>query len=359
MKTTRVATVALLSLALTACAGSRLAAGGGAPAYRAGSASDALLDVASYPRRSWHPEPPRCVAAAPSVAATAYVAADGAPPYGPPPPPPPPPPPGPVPYSGYGYSPYAPPPPCDVCAIPFPSCAYPCPAWEVTTRARAWWASISGDLLITKGSVSGSGSTADLRDDFGLDDDVVPTVGVDIRYRRHRVRLAWEELSYDGSATLDSGLIFHGTAYPPGEHVDGSMCLTLWEAGYQYALVCTPCTEVWVGAGVWWWEFCSSLDGNDTGLSESRSFSHLYPIGTVDAIQRFGNFSLRGGVHGGLLADDRYALDLEAGVGWRVWGPIELEAGWRWMRFAFHESTNEMIATFSGPYVGLSVSFAF
>ena len=302
---TRGAVAAALALSLSACAGSRLAPGSHAPRGWSGSASDAFaMDVAP-------------VAAAPVQG----------PPCG------------------------APVPPCCPPCVPDP-----CGGFEVSVRVRAWWACASGDLLITRGSEPGSGTTADLQDDLGLCSSVEPTVGVDLRCGRHRLRLAWERLAFCGSETLDEDVIFRGTTFPAGEDVDSWLCLTLWEAGYQYAVVATPCTEVWVGAGAWWWSFSSELDG-ESGLSESRSFSHVLPIATVDAVQRWGNFSLHGGIHGGLLDDDRYAIDLEASVGWRFWGPFELEAGWRWMRFAFHEATNEMDATFTGPFVGLSASF--
>jgi hypothetical protein len=248
-------------------------------------------------------------------------------------------------------------PPCAAAAVE--RVPDPCGGFEVAVRARAWWASASGDLLITRGGEPGSGTVADLEDDLGLDSDVVPSAGVDVRLGRHRVRLGWERLAFSGDATLDAPLVFRGTVFPAGEHVDGSLRLSLWEAGYQFLVVDTPCTEVWVGAGAWYWQFCGSLEGDTPGLDESRSFGHVLPIATLDATQRMGDLFVSAGVHGGMLAEDRYALDLEAAVGLRVWGPIEVEAGWRWMRFAFHETTNEMVATFSGPFVGLSATFRF
>jgi hypothetical protein len=44
---------------------------------------------------------------------------------------------------------------------------------------------------------------------------------------------------------------------------------------------------------------------------------------------------------GGLLASDRYVADFEAGVGYGfLGGRAEVDVGYRWLRFDFHETTN-------------------
>src|SRR5205085_5985485 len=79
-----------VALSVAACSGTRLAAGGGAPASTSGSASDDVFDVA-YPRRAWHPSDPSPCApcapapAAPSCAAPAWTPRPCAPPCAPPP----------------------------------------------------------------------------------------------------------------------------------------------------------------------------------------------------------------------------------------------------------------------------------
>jgi hypothetical protein len=60
---------------------------------------------------------------------------------------------------------------------------------------------------------------------------------------------------------------------------------------------------------------------------------------------------------GGLLASDRYAIDLEATAGVRLGRAVTLDVGYRWMKFVFHETTNEADMTFQGPLVALTVVF--
>jgi hypothetical protein len=60
-------------------------------------------------------------------------------------------------------------------------------------------------------------------------------------------------------------------------------------------------------------------------------------------------------VAGALLASDRYVADFEAGVGYALLGGrAEVDVGYRWLRFDFHETTNVGALTESGLLVSLS-----
>jgi hypothetical protein len=180
---------------------------------------------------------------------------------------------------------------------------------------------------------------------------------VDVRLDRHRVRLAYEDLSFSGTTTFDRSRVYHGVTYPAGERVESDVSLRLLEAGYDYEVVGGDRTNVWAGVAGWVWTFDSKLQGTTSGLDESRGFTHALPVATFAAHHRFGNFAVSAGARGGLIDTDRYAIDLEAGVAWQPTPFMVLSLGWRWMNFAFHETTNVGDLTFSGPYLGLSASF--
>ena len=224
-----------------------------------------------------------------------------------------------------------------------------------TLRARYWRPWATGDVFITKGGAAGSASSVDLKDDLGLDAGNEWMVGADVRMGRHRIRLAYEPLAFDGKNTLDRSVIYHAATYPQGASVQGNIDLTLYEAGYQYASLDDCNDTIWTGVSAWVWTYDGRL--KTTGIDESRSFTHVYPVATVAAEHRFGNWKVAGGLNVGGLATDRYVIDLEASVGVKLFGHLDLEAGYRWMKFEFHESTNKASMTFSGPFVGVAYEF--
>ena len=99
------------------------------------------------------------------------------------------------------------------------------------------------------------------------------------------------------------------------------------------------------------------MKGETSGLNESRTFTHMYPVATAAAEHRFGDVRVAAGANLGGVATDRFVVDLEASLGVRLFGHVVLEAGWRWMRFDFHETTNKASMTFEGPFVGIGGEF--
>lgn len=224
-----------------------------------------------------------------------------------------------------------------------------------TLRTRYWHPWPSGDVFITLGGEPNTASTVDLKDDLDLDAGNEWMVGADVRMGRHRIRFAYEPLSFEGKNVLDRPVIYHGVTYPAGSSVTSDIDLTLYEAGYQYALVDKCNDTLWGGLAAWVWTYDGTM--KTTGIDESRSFTHVYPVATFSGEHRFGNWKVAGGVNVGGLATDRYVVDLEASAGVRLFGHLDLEVGYRWMEFDFHETTNKASMNFSGPFAGIAYEF--
>ena len=222
-------------------------------------------------------------------------------------------------------------------------------------RGRYWRPWATGNVFITKGGASGSATSVDLENDMNLDVGNEWMVGVDVRMGRHRIRGAYEPLSWSGKNTLDRSVVFHGSTFPSGASVKSDLVLTLYEVGYQYALVDGCSDTIWTGVSGWVWTFDGKM--KDSLVSESRSFTHIYPVLTVAGEHRFGNWKIAGGVNFGGVATDQYVADFEASAGVKLFGHLDLEAGYRYMRFDFHTSTNKAQMTFSGPFVGVAYEF--
>ena len=311
--------------------------------------ADGFSVGSEYPRRSWHPAGPDGAGGSPAPWPTGPVYAEP-PSFGAAP--------------ARGVGPCAPPP----CAPP--PCAPPCPAetydvcdpcarhtLAIGARGRWWRAGACGSMFITRGGEPGSAQTLNLCDDLDLERGNAWLVGIDVRLDRHRARFAYEDLSFSGTNVLDRSRVYHGVTYPAGERVESDLSLRLFEAGYEYQVVGGDRTNVWAGLSGWVWTFDSQLKGTTSGLDESRGFTHILPVATLSAQERFGAFALSGAVRGGMIDTDRWALDLEAGVAWRPVQGLVLTLGWRRLQFDFHETTNVADLVFSGPFLGLSASF--
>jgi hypothetical protein len=213
-------------------------------------------------------------------------------------------------------------------------------------------------MLITRGGLPGSGSEIDVDGTLGLDDGDVFEVGVAwAPFARHRVFLAYERFAFDAEQVLPSSVVFRAVMFDAGDRVASSLELDIAKAGYEVLLVATPSTRVRAGIAGWIWRFQGSLENLDGPEDQSRSFTHLLPVAHLAGDATFGALHLTGRVAGGWIGAERHALDLAGGVGVRLWDRVSLEAGWRWTRFVFDETTNEGDLEFSGPYVGASVEF--
>ncbi len=253
---------------------------------------------------------------------------------------------------------------CDVVApvcSPSPVCEPACSPWSFGAFGRYWHPAITGEILITLGGEPGSGSRVDTQDDLDLDAADAFEVGLSVGYRRHRAFLSYEWIPFSGSSILDRPIVYHGVTYPKGEHVESDVELTFWKLGYDYAFVGDPQAKSGLtmrgGLAAWLWDYDGRLQGTDSGIDESRTFSHVLPVATIAAEGAFGVFHVAGRASGGLLASDRYVVDLEASVGVTLWKTLSLDVGYRWMNFAFHETTNEADLTLYGPFAGISLAF--
>jgi hypothetical protein len=247
------------------------------------------------------------------------------------------------------------------CAPPMASCdpcADPCPPnWAFGVFGHYTYMQPSGTTYITKGGVDGTATTVDLHDDLDTGGGNAWEVGVGVRYRRHRVHLSYEWMSFSGDRVLTEPLIFHAETYPLGEQVKSTLDLTFLKAGYDYAFVLTPKFSARAGLSAWLWDFDQRMKGIDSGIDSERSFSHVFPLLDLYGEYRFGWAHVGLRASGGGVASDRYIVDLEATVGARIGKSISIDVGYRWMQFDFHETTNLADMTFQGPSISISTVF--
>jgi hypothetical protein len=242
-----------------------------------------------------------------------------------------------------------------------PALPCPCPqprAWRATAGAQARWLFPSGDMRITLGGEPLTGTTVDLRSDLALDPTVAPRATAAVEWRGHRVHGWWERFAFEGEATLDRDVVFHGRTFPAGDRVDSEVSLEHGLLGWEGRLACGRCGDLWAGVGAYVWRFDSRVESEVSGIVEERGFSHAFPVATASASRDLGGLDLVARVAAGGLATDRYVVDAEAGVERRfLRDRLALRLSWALHLLEFHETTNEATLLAHGPALSLSFDF--
>ena len=239
--------------------------------------------------------------------------------------------------------------------------AAPASTLEVEPIFRYWRASLSGDLTITAGGQPGSGSRIDVSSDLDLGTANAFEGGARVSLGRHELAIRYDPSSFHGDATLHRPIVFHGATYPAGEQVSSDVSLKFVIPEYGYRM--WGAANVYSRGGIrgYIWTLDSELKGTGPGgaLDESRSFTHALPAGFFTLQGAWGDLRLGGTAAGGLLASDRYVADFEAGLGYALFSDhAQVDVGYRWLRFDFHETTNVGALTESGLLVSLSARFS-
>jgi hypothetical protein len=233
------------------------------------------------------------------------------------------------------------------------------PDISIVAHVTYWRPSPGGSIEITRGGGSGSGSRIDLSDGLDLGTADTPEGGVDVIWRTHRFSLAYEPLEYSGRTTLARPLIFHGATYPAGERVASDVALDFWIPRYDYEFVHLADVDFRAGLQLYVWQFDAHLTGSGSSgaIDQHRAFTHVMPAFTMAGGWGRGPWRLDAGFAGGVIGSDRYSLDLEGGLAWRPLHLFDLEIGYHWLKFRFHETTNVGDITSQGPFVGASFYF--
>lgn len=231
---------------------------------------------------------------------------------------------------------------------------------NVELEARLWSAALTGTVEVREG---GLGTTIDLEDDLGIEDDEPVELRLTLRpSRRTQVRLAWTNLSFDGDEVLSRTIEFGGQTFTFSSRVVSQLDVDYARAGFA-------------------WQFLSNRDGTFRlgPLVEVKGFrgeasiaAPELPFPAAESEELEGAFGAVGAVldieagrwvqvfaEGSYVveADDAEGTDLEAGI--RVLFAERLAAvvGYRSFSVEAAEDDDEFDLDIEGPYVGLTLRF--
>ena len=203
----------------------------------------------------------------------------------------------------------------------------------------------------------GSANRIDVADDLDLGAADAGEGTIDGAVGRHHFRLSYEPLGFDGVTTTNRVLRFHGAEIAPGTRLRSDLAFRLVIPRYEYELLAGPQAELRGGLLAYVWTFDARLRGPGPGglVDERRRFTHALPAVTVSAALPIVGWELAAESALGVLGSDRYAIDLAPEVRRTLWRRWRFAIGYRWLKFAFHETTNRADLTFQGPFVSVSL----
>lgn len=227
---------------------------------------------------------------------------------------------------------------------------------EGTLGVTFFPASIDGNLAITQGGTSGSGTRMSVDDDLDLDNDFIGVASLELDDGPLRLGLHYLPFAFAGQQVLGSPVVFHGTTFPAGDEIDSTLDLTTWAARVDTALIEDGSFELRVGGGAYWWELDLELRDLDTGATDSRKFSRLLPAITTTTSTEIGaGFGVRFDGAFAALDEGRRLVDAAAQVEYGFDERMRASVGWRWLRYWLNEDTNTGLLDLSGPTLAFTL----
>ncbi len=236
--------------------------------------------------------------------------------------------------------------------------AMPVAAFEIGARALYWFPGFKGDVRVDGGGLAGN--RINLKDELGIDNKSYPTFEVFGGLGKHNLSLAYTPIDNSGSATLSRQVTFNGQTFGAGANVNSDLRLRMLDLEYQYTLL--DMENILAGFSLGAIGKIKYIDGeariSSTGKESSDTFKLPIPMVGV-------------GAHVGLLLDilearakatgmaysDSYLYEGVADLSYTPFPFLDIHAGYKVIRVHYDRDDTFLDAEFTGPYVGLTVSF--
>lgn len=242
-------------------------------------------------------------------------------------------------------------------AVPFLFLAMPVGAFEIGARASYWFPAFKTDM---KADYAGLiGDKVNLKDNLGVGTEAFPTIEAFGGLGNHHLSLAYTPVSYSGSTTLVTPVKFNGQTFGPGL-VDTDLKLRMLDLEYRYTFL--DVENILAGFSLDAIGQVKYIDGEAKMASSTSKadFTIRVPIPMVGV-----------GAHIGLLADilearakvtgvaysGSYLYEATADLSLTPFPFLDIHAGYKVIRLRVDRNDVFLDSQFTGPYVGLTVSF--
>jgi len=234
-------------------------------------------------------------------------------------------------------------------------------AFDFGARGYYWRPVFSGELRVDENTIAGT--TIDVEDDLGMDNESLPTVEVFLGQGRHHLTCSYTKGDYSGENAINRDIVFNGQAYPVNTLVKSDLEFQMLDVEYQYDFL--HLENVLAGFSLGLVARAKYIDGEarlqaeGLGYDEKETFKVPVPM-------------LGLGMHVGLLADMVEArlkgagvtysgstfYDAQADIAFTPIPFVAIHGGYRIMKLKIDDISDVSAdMEFKGPYAGLSISF--
>ena len=231
-------------------------------------------------------------------------------------------------------------------------------ALEVGVRGYYWLPTLNGDIKVDGNGITGT--TLDLENDLGLDDEYYPVIEFFAGIGNHHLSLSYYKAEYDGSKVLTKTITFNGKTFNASDLINTSLEYNVYDIVYQYDIL--DLENILAGFSIGLVGKLKVIDGSveikSSALSTSDDFTA--PIPLVGA-----------NLHLGILANLLEARLLGTGVGYGNGSMFDIQAdlsitpfplvdihgGYRLFFIDVDAGDVEFNYNTSGPYMAVTVSF--
>ena len=236
--------------------------------------------------------------------------------------------------------------------------ALPAGAFEIGARAMYWFPAFKADMKADDAGVVGTEVSA--KDTLGVGYKAIPTVEVFGGLGKHRVTLGYTPMNYSGSTTLSSAVTFDGKTFAAGTNVETDLKLRMIDLEYQYTFL--DMENLLAGFSLGAIGQIKYIEGEAklSGGGKSAEQTARVPLPMVGL-----------GAHIGILAgilearakatgmgySGNYLYEALADISFTPFPFLDLHAGYKHIGLKIDKSDLYLNTQFTGPYVGLTVSF--
>lgn len=239
--------------------------------------------------------------------------------------------------------------------IAMPACAF-----EIGARGLYWFPSFKTDIKVDSGGVVGN--TLNLKDTLGVKDASFPSFEVFMGLGRHHFNVAYTPIAYSGSASLTRDITFNGQTFTASSRVDTDMKLRMYDLQYRYTLL--DFENLAAGFSV---DAIGQVKYIDAEARISASSNGIGSAGKLRAPMLMVGLGAHVGILHNLLEarvaatgmaySNSYLYEALADLSLTPFPFLDIHAGYKTIRLKIDYSDVFLNSEFSGPYIGLTVSF--
>lgn len=234
--------------------------------------------------------------------------------------------------------------------------ALPVGAFEIGARASYWFPAFKTDMKADHAGITGD--KVNLKDNLGVGTEAFPSIEAFGGLGDHHLSLAYTPVSYSGETTLVNPVKFNGQTFIG--RVDTDLKLRMLDLEYRYTFL--DMENILAGFSLDAIGKIKYIDGEAKMASSTSKadFTVRVPIPMIGL-----------GAHIGLLADllearakvtgvafeDNYLYEATADLSLTPFPFLDIHAGYKVIRLRVDRKEVFLDSQFTGPYVGLTVSF--